>query len=131
ELAQGLYEKKLLTYPRTSSRHLSRAVAGALRPHVEAADDGPYCPFVARIVEAGKLALTSRHVDDAKVTDHHAIIPTRQRVRLSALTDDERRLYGLVVRRFLGAFFPDAELERTVIMTRVEGERFRTAGTVV
>lgn len=131
ELAQGLYEKKLLTYPRTSSRHLSRSVAGDLRPHVEAANDGPYKPFVAKVVEAGKLSLTSRHVDDAKVTDHHAIIPTRQRVTLTSLSDDERRLYGLVVRRFLGAFYPDAELERTVIMTLVEGERFRTAGTVV
>jgi DNA topoisomerase-3 len=131
ELAQELYEKKLLTYPRTSSRHLSRSVAGDLRPHVEAVDDGPYAPFVARVVGAGRFSLSSRHVDDAKVTDHHAIIPTRQRVRLSALSDDERRLYGLVVRRFLGAFFPDAELERTVITTLVERERFRTAGTVV
>lgn len=131
ELAQGLYEKKLLSYPRTSSRHLSASVAADLRPHVEATNDGPYRPFVARLLEAGKFALTSRHVDDKKVTDHHAIIPTRQRVTLTSLTDDERRLYGLVVRRFLGAFFPDAELERTVITTLVEGERFRTAGTVV
>jgi DNA topoisomerase-3 len=131
EIAQGLYEKKLLTYPRTSSRHLSRAVAADLRPHVEAAGDGPYAPFVAKIVGAGRFSLTSRHVDDKKVTDHHAIIPTRQRVTLSALTDDERRLYGLVVRRFLGAFYPDAEIEHTVITTLVEGERFRTAGTVV
>jgi DNA topoisomerase-3 len=131
ELAQGLYEKKLLTYPRTSSRHLSKAVAADLRPHVAACDDGPYTPFVARVLGEMKLVLTSRHVDDKKVTDHHAIIPTAERVRLSSLTDDERRLYGLVVRRFLGAFFPDAELERTVITTLVEGERFRTSGTVV
>ena len=131
ELAQGLYEKKLITYPRTSSRHLSRAVAAELRPHVEAAADGPYRPFVERVLASDALSLTSRHVDDKKVTDHHAVIPTRQRVTLSSLTDDERRLYGLVVRRFLGAFFPDAELERTVITTLVEGERFRTAGTVI
>jgi DNA topoisomerase-3 len=131
ELAQGLYEKRLLTYPRTSSRHLTKAVAASLRPHVAACDDGPYAPFVATILERGKLSLTSRHVDDKKVTDHHAIVPTAERVRLSTLADDERRLYGLVVRRFLGAFYPDAEIERTVVLTRVEGERFRTAGTVV
>jgi DNA topoisomerase III len=131
ELAQALYEKRLITYPRTSSRHLSKAVAESLRPHVEAAGDGPYVPFVATIVAGGKVSLTARHVDDKKVTDHHAIIPTRERVKLSTLSDDERRLYGLVVRRFLGAFYPDAEVERTVVTTLVEGERFRTAGTVV
>lgn len=131
ELAQGLYEKKLITYPRTSSRHLSKSVAQSLRPHVQATDDGPYRPFVAKIVAKGSFALTSRHVDDKKVTDHHAVIPTQQRVTLGSLTDDERRLYGLVVRRFLGAFFPDAEIERTVILTDVERERFRTAGAVI
>lgn len=131
ELAQGLYEKKLITYPRTSSRHLSTAVASELRPHVEATNDGPYTPFVETVLASKAMKLTSRHVDDKKVTDHHAIIPTRQRVRLTSLTDDERRLYGLVVRRFLGAFYPDAEVERTVITTLVEGERFRTAGTVI
>src|SRR6266571_3438807 len=101
-LAQSLYEKTFLTYPRTASRHLS-----------------------------SRVSLTSRHVDDTKVTDHHAIIPATQRVAPAALPPDEKRLYDLIARRFLAAFYPDAELERTTLSTEVEGERFTTRGTVV
>src|SRR6266571_2368437 len=101
-LAQSLYEKTFLTYPRTASRHLS-----------------------------SRVSLTSRHVDDTKVTDHHAIIPATQRVAPAALPPDEKRLYDLIARRFLAAFYPDAELERTTLSTEVEGERFTTRGTIV
>ena len=131
ELAQSLYEKKFITYPRTSSRHLSQSVNQELRAHVEAASVGPYVPFVESILARGEVKLTSRHVDDKKVTDHHAIIPTRQRVSPDALAPDEKRIYDLVARRFLAAFYPDAELERTTIVTLVEGEKFISRGTVV
>jgi DNA topoisomerase-3 len=131
ELAQTLYEKKFITYPRTSSRHLSSSVNKELRPHVEATRVGPYVTFIEKILAAGKLMLTSRHVDDKKVTDHHAVIPTRQRIDSAALSPDEKRVYDLIARRFLAAFFPDAELERTTVTTGVEGERFITRGTVV
>ena len=131
ELAQSLYEKKFLTYPRTSSRHLSKAVAGEIEAHVRAASVGPYAPFIEKILAGGKPKLTSRHVDDKKVTDHHAVIPTKQRVKPDALSPDEKRVYDLVARRFLAAFFPDAELERTTVVTEAEGERFITRGTVV
>jgi DNA topoisomerase-3 len=77
------------------------------------------------------LTLTARHVDDTKVTDHHAIIPTEQRVDPAALSPDEKRLYDLIARRFLAAFYPDAVIERTTIITEVEGERFTTRGAVV
>jgi len=70
-------------------------------------------------------------VDDKKVTDHHAIIPAKQRINPNALAPDEKRIYDLIARRFLAAFFPDAELERTTITTAVSGERFITRGTVV
>ena len=131
QLAQSLYEKKFLTYPRTASRHLSSSVNQELRAHVEAARVGPYVPFIEAIIARGKLTLTSRHVDDKKVTDHHAVIPTKQRIEPHAVSPDEKRIYDLVVRRFLAAFYPDAELERTTITTAVLGERFITRGTVV
>ncbi|HJR06921.1 MAG TPA: DNA topoisomerase III [Pyrinomonadaceae bacterium] len=131
ELAQTLYEKKFITYPRTSSRHLSASVNEELKEHVEAASVGPYVKFIETILAKGTPKLTSRHVDDKKVTDHHAIIPTKQRVEPNALQPDEKRIYDLVARRFLAAFYPDAELERTQIITVVEGEQFITRGTVV
>jgi DNA topoisomerase-3 len=131
ELAQGLYEKKFLTYPRTSSRHLSKSVAEEIEAHVRAASVGPYVAFIEKILAKGKPKLTSRHVDDKKVTDHHAVIPTKQKVDAAALSPDEKRIYDLVARRFLAAFFPDAELERTSVVTAAEGERFITRGTVV
>jgi DNA topoisomerase-3 len=80
ELAQALYEKKAITYPRTASRHLSTSVNRELRRHVEATAFGPYVPFVHTILAHGTVTLTARHVDDMKVTEHHAIIPTEQRV---------------------------------------------------
>lgn len=131
EVAQSLYEKKFITYPRTSSRHLSSSVNRELKEHVEAARVGPYVEFIETILAKGRLSLTGRHVDDKKVTDHHAIIPTKQRIEAGALSPDEKRIYDLVARRFLAAFYPDAELERTTIVTEVEGEKFITRGTVV
>src|ERR687890_2364987 len=131
ELAQSLYEKKFVTYPRTSSRHLSKAVAEEIEAHVRAAGVGPYVPFIEKILAGGKPRLTSRHVDDKKVTDHHAVIPTKQHVNAAALSPDEKRIYDLVARRFLAAFFPDAELERTTVVTEAEGEKFITRGTVI
>src|SRR5712691_11799256 len=131
DLAQALYEQKVITYPRTSSRHLSTSINRELRGHVEATGVGPYIPFVHQILAAGHVTLTARHVDDTKVTDHHAIIPTEQRVDPAALSPDEKRLYDLIARRFLAAFYPDAAIERTTIITEVEGERFTTRGTVV
>jgi DNA topoisomerase-3 len=131
EVAQTLYEKKFITYPRTSSRHLSRSVNDEIKGHVEAARLGPYVEFIEKILAQGNVKLTNRHVDDKKVTDHHAVIPTKQRINPQSLSADEKRVYDLVVRRFLAAFYPDAELERTTIITETEGERFITRGTVV
>src|SRR5262249_57343022 len=125
------YDQKAITYPRTSSRHLSTSVNRELRRHVEATACGPFVPFVHTILAQGTVTLTTRHVDDTKVTDHHAIIPTEQRVDPAALSPDEQRIYDLIARRFLAAFYPDAALERTTIITEVEGERFTTRGTVV
>jgi len=110
ELAQALYERhKLLTYPRTDSRHLSSDVVAELPAVFDALAAVPeYAPFAAQL-RAHPPRPGRRVVDDAKVSDHHAIIPTPRRPRLDALERDERRLYDLVARRFLGVFFPDAE----------------------
>ena len=116
---------------RYATRHLSSSLNRALRGHVEAASVGPYLPFIHTILARGSVSLTSRHVDDTKVTDHHAIIPATQRVDPAALPPDEKRLYDLIARRFLAALYPDAALERTTLSTEVEGERFTTRGTVV
>ena len=131
ELAQTLYEKKALTYPRTSSRHLSSGVAKEVERHLAAVNFGPYAAFVTEILARGRTVLTKRHVDDRQVTDHHAIIPTTQPIRPETLGPDEKRIYNLVARRFLAAFYPDAEIERTTIVTGVEGERFLTKGAVI
>lgn len=131
ELAQSLYEKKCITYPRTSSRHLSSSVAAEAPRHVAAVNFGPYAKFCETILEGGGRKLTARHVDDKKVSDHHAVIPTTQRPAAAALSPDEKRVYDLIARRFLAAFYPDAELERTTIHTEVVGEQFVTRGTVV
>ncbi len=131
DVAQTLYEKKFITYPRTSSRHLSKDVEKELRGHIEAARVGPYIPFIEKILSEEKLKLTNRHVDDKKVTDHHAIITTNQRINPNAVSPDEKRIYDLIVRRFLAAFYPDAEVERTTITTDVLNEKFLTRGSVV
>ena len=119
ELAQALYERhKLLTYPRTDSRHLSTDVVPELPALFAALDTGEYAPFAGKL-RAQPPKPGRRIVDDTKVHDHHAIIPTGNLVRLEALDRDERRLFDLVVRRFLGAFFPDAEIALTEAWIRV------------
>ncbi|NVB83651.1 MAG: hypothetical protein HOV81_35080 [Kofleriaceae bacterium] len=120
ELAQALYERhKIVTYPRTDSRHLSSDVAKELPPLFAALakHDAETARFAQQLVERPPRP-TSRIVDDRKVHDHHAIIPTGTPPR-GSLDRDEARLYDLIVRRFLGAFFPDAELAVTEAWIRV------------
>ena len=132
ELAQALYERhKLLTYPRTDSRHLSSDVVPELPALFEALGAVPeYAAFAAEL-RGRQVRPNRRIVDDSKVSDHHAIIPTARRARLEALDRDERRLFDLVARRFLGAFFPDAEFAVSEVWIRVgtaPGEPGRGAG---
>ena len=118
EIAQALYERhKVLTYPRTDSRHLSSDVARELPQLFAALAASPtYGAFASPLV-ASPPPHSRRIVDDTKVSDHHAIIPTG---RLAANLDrDEQRIFDLVVRRFLGAFYPDAELAATEAWIRV------------
>jgi len=113
DAAQALYERhKILTYPRTDSRHLSSDMAGTL-PKIFAglAELDEYAPF-ARPLLANQPQPSKRFFDDSKIQDHHAIVPTGKSAKLDALERNERRVFDLVVRRFLGAFYPTPSLPR-------------------
>jgi DNA topoisomerase III len=131
QAAQSLYEdKKALTYPRTNSRYLSGDLVPQLKPTAETLVGVPEYETAARFVmRLDKLPL-GRVVNDAKVEDHHAIIPTDVPHDLSTFSPDERRIFDLVARRFLAVFHPPARYARTEIVTLVEDERFRTRGKV-
>ena len=130
--AQALYEEqKLITYPRTSSRYLSRDMVGGLKKRVEAAGAlSDLSPFATELLALSKLPTNGRIVDDTKVTDHHAIVPTNKKLS-GELPPDEGKVYDLVARRFLAAFFPAARFENTTVVTAVSGETFLARGRVV
>jgi DNA topoisomerase-3 len=130
--AQRLYEEhKALTYPRTSSRFLSSDMAGEIKPIAELVGSVREYASAARYVTGLDVLPLGRVINDAKVTDHHAIIPTRSEHRLDKMSDDDRRIYDMVVRRFLAAFHPDAVFENTRLETLVAEHVFRTSGRVL
>ena len=130
--AQSLYEgKKALTYPRTDSRYLPNDMIGRVNKALASLPDS-YQQAVAAIPrKEGKLPYSRRIFDDSRVSDHHAIIPTPQQVDLSKFTADERALYNLVALRFIAAFYPAFEYDQTTVITKAEGEAFRSYGRVV
>jgi DNA topoisomerase-3 len=130
--AQALYEEhKAITYPRTSSRFLSGDLVDELKPTADLVGRrAEYAKAARYVVELERLPL-GRVVNDAKVSDHHAIIPTRSEHDVGRMGEDERRVYDLVARRFLAVFHPDAIFERTRVETTVEEHVFRTSGRVL
>ncbi|MDD4699264.1 MAG: DNA topoisomerase III [Oscillospiraceae bacterium] len=130
-IMQQLYEKyKLLTYPRTDSRYLTADIVPTLTERLHSIDIGPYSVFVKAVLRQGVHA--SKHfVDNSKVSDHHAIIPTEQYVELSKLATDERRVYDLVVKRFLAVLSPDFEYEQVTMTAECSGEFFTAKGKIV
>jgi DNA topoisomerase III len=127
---QRLYEQhKLVTYPRTDSRYLTSDMAPTLKGRLESIAVGPYA-VLARALLRKPLAISKRIVDDSKVTDHHAIIPTEQFVNLSALSPEERKLYDLIVLRFIALFYPVYRYEETSLTLQVSGELFYAKGRV-
>jgi DNA topoisomerase-3 len=131
--AQGCYERhKVLTYPRTSSRYISSDLVPTLSgvvARVAAAD--PVYEKAAAAISGLQVLPSARAVNDAKVGDHHAIIPTDEAHQLAGLSSDERRIYDLVARRFLAVFHPPSESEQTVVWTAVGEDRFRSRGKVL
>ncbi len=130
--AQALYEgRKALTYPRTDSRFLPNDMISRVYKAMETLPDS-YQEYVSALPRKdGKLPYSRRVYDDSKVTDHHAIIPTSQKVDPEKFTTDERALFDLVVRRFLAAFYPAFEYDQTTVITEVKEHAFKSQGRVV
>lgn len=130
-IMQRLYENhKVLTYPRTDSRYLSSDIVPSIRERLEACAVGPYRKLAGRLVNQ-KIVAKPSFVDDKKVSDHHAIIPTEQFVQLDHMTVEERKIYDLVVRRFLAVLYPPFEYEQTEITVTVAGETLAAKGKIV
>ena len=129
-LLQGLYEQhKLVTYPRTDSRYITTDMVPTLPVRLQAIAAGPYAALVKPLL-AKPLAPGKRFVDNGKVSDHHAIIPTEQPLRLAALSDDEQKLYDLIARQFIAVLYPPRRYQQTTLLTTVDGEKFYAAGKV-
>jgi DNA topoisomerase III len=131
QAAQSLYEdKKAITYPRTNSRWLSGDLVSQLKPTAATLQPiGEYAAAARYVLGLQQLPL-GRVVNDSKVSDHHAIIPTDVEHELDRFSPDERRVFDLVARRFLAVFHPPARYARTTIVTLVEEERFRSRGKI-
>ncbi len=124
-LMQSLYEThKLLTYPRTDSRYLSSDILPTLLIRVKALTASAAYGKIAAPLQRRSFTGKQRFVNDAKVSDHHAIIPTEQPLNWNALTADEKRIYDLVVRRFLAVLSEDSVYDQTEVQLQIAGETF-------
>ena len=127
---QKLYEQhKLVTYPRTDSRYLSSDMVPTLKGRLESIAVGPYAQLARKLVRM-QLPITKRIVDDSKVSDHHAIIPTEQFVNLAALSNDERKLYDLIVRRFIALFYGPYRYDETSVVLAVGRDMLYAKGKI-
>jgi DNA topoisomerase-3 len=130
QLAQALYERhKALTYPRTDSRALPEDYLETVKTTLAALAGTPYGPFAGQILQAGWVRPNKRVFNNAKISDHFAIIPTA--IPPKHLNEAEAKLYDLVTKRFLAVFYPAAEFLVTTRITRVEGEPFKSEGKVM
>ncbi|PHB25136.1 DNA topoisomerase III [Bacillus pseudomycoides] len=130
-IMQKLYEQhKVLTYPRTDSRYISSDIVGTLPERLKACGVGEYRPLAHKILNK-PIKSTKAFVDDSKVSDHHAIIPTETYVNFSAFTDKERKIYDLVVKRFLAVLFPAFEYEQLTLRTKIGDETFVARGKTI
>ncbi|NLB52014.1 MAG: DNA topoisomerase III [Syntrophomonadaceae bacterium] len=125
---QDLYEQhKLVSYPRTDSRYISSDIVPTLPARLKAMGVGPYADFAGALLKK-KLNPGKRLVDNSKVSDHHAIIPTEQPLNLGKLNTDEKKLYDLIARRFLAVLYPPHLYEQVTIITTVNSEAFHSRG---
>ena len=130
-IMQKLYEQhKVLTYPRTDSRFISSDIVSTLPERLKACAVGEYRPLANKILNKSIKASKS-FVDDSKVSDHHAIIPTEGYVNFSAFNDKERKIYDLVVKRFLSVLFPAFEYEQLTLRAKIGDENFVARGKTI
>ena len=130
-IMQKLYEThKLVTYPRTDSKYITDDLVPTLPERLKSIAVGPYVEAVRSIMK-NKINVTGRFVDNSRVTDHHAIIPTEQYVNLSSLDTEERNIHDLIVRRFIAVLNPPFEYEQTTVKADIKGELFYAKGRIV
>lgn len=128
---QNLYERyKIVTYPRTDSKHLTSDMKDTLQDRIKAVQTGPYRPLAATILKS-TVSAQKGVIDDAKVSDHHAIIPTEENPPLHELSANETKLYDMIVRRFLAVFYPQYEYDQTTVKLTAGGETFQAKGNTV
>lgn len=128
---QRLYEQyKIVTYPRTDSRYLTTDMINTMNDRLQGMASG-YNDEVRPLLAKKGNVLAKRVFNNEKVTDHHAIIPTEQRLNLSVLDNDERKIYDLIARRFLALFLPAYEYEIIHATIKAEGETFTARETNV
>ena len=130
-IMQRLYENhKVLTYPRTDSRYIGKDVVPTIKERLKACGTGPYRKLAGVLINK-PLQTNGSFVDDKKVSDHHAIIPTEQFVQLDHMTNEERKIYDMVVRRFLSVLYPAFEYEQTSLEAKAAGQTFAANGKTV
>lgn len=130
-IMQKLYEHhKALTYPRTDSRYLTSDIVDTLVDRVKAVNVSDYSKICIKILKS-KIKTNKLFVDDLKVNDHHAIIPTEEKVYLGDFTDKERKIYDLVVKRFLSVLSETFEYEQTIITAKIDNEVITTKGNKI
>ncbi|MGD7044644.1 DNA topoisomerase III [Jeotgalibacillus proteolyticus] len=129
-ILQRLYEQhKLVTYPRTDSRFLTSDLLETLPDRLKGMQVKPYASHAAKLLR-GPIKSSSRFINDAKVTDHHAIIPTEERLLPDVLSDKEWKLYDLIATRFLSVLLPAYEYEQTVITADIAGQKWTAKGNI-
>lgn len=129
-IMQRLYENhKLLTYPRTDSRYITTDIIATIPERLKAMGTGEYRVYAEKLIKEG-IKGNSRFVNNTKVSDHHAIIPTEEKGSLANLSTDESHIYNLVVKRFLSVLLPAYEYEQTTIKVDINGEIFTAKGNV-
>lgn len=130
-IMQRLYENhKVLTYPRTDSRYISTDILPTIKDRLEAVSVGPYRKLASKVMKK-PVSAKAPFVNNQKVSDHHAIIPTEEVPDFSCMTNEERKIYDLAVRRFLAVLYPPFEYEQTQILVKIGTEQFAAKGKVV
>lgn len=129
-IMQRLYENyKLLTYPRTDSRYISSDILPTIPDRLRGISVGEYRAYADKLLKQGVKGNKS-FVDNSKVSDHHAIIPTEEKLNLGVLSSEEKNIYNLVVKRFLSVMLPPYEYEQTTIKVNINGEIFLAKGNI-